>query len=91
VRLDTGLREGDCAFAGARSGGEDYAARRWLLGRRLLAQASGVISLTCQFGHRRQPGEDFAQVGEGINAAPPAAFDDGVDGGAALPGLRCLR
>lgn len=38
-------------------------------------------------GHLWQAREDGAQVGVGIEAAPPAAFDDGVDDGAALAGF----
>jgi hypothetical protein len=36
-------------------------------------------------GGVRQPGEDGAQVGEGIESATAAAFDDGVEDGAAFP------
>ena len=38
-------------------------------------------------GGRRQTREDIAQVSEGIDSAPAAAFDDGVEDGAAFPGL----
>jgi len=38
-------------------------------------------------GHRRQAGEDVPEIGERIEAAPPAAFDDGVDDGAAVARL----
>jgi hypothetical protein len=37
-------------------------------------------------GHRGQAREDILKVTEGINAAPPAVFDDGVDDGAAFTG-----
>ena len=38
-------------------------------------------------GRAGQPGEDVAQVGEGIDSATAAAFDDGVQDGAAFSGL----
>ena len=38
-------------------------------------------------GHVRQPREDFTEIRVRVEAAPPAAFDDGVDDGAALAGL----
>src|SRR4051794_27997659 len=34
-----------------------------------------------------QAGEHVTQVGEGVEAAPAAAFDDGVEDGPALAGL----
>jgi len=34
-----------------------------------------------------QAREDVTQVGEGIDAAAAAAFDDGIEDGAAFPGL----
>ena len=38
-------------------------------------------------GHVWQAREHFPQVGVGIKAATPAAFDDGVEDGAALASL----
>ena len=38
-------------------------------------------------GHLRQTGEHFTQVGQRIEAAPPAALDDGVEDGSAFSGL----
>ena len=38
-------------------------------------------------GRRGQPGEHVAQVGERVEAAAAAAFDDGVEDGAAFAGL----
>ena len=35
-------------------------------------------------GCRWQPGEDVPQVGEGVDAAATAVFDDGVEDGAAF-------
>ena len=37
-------------------------------------------------GHRWELIEDFPQVGQWIDPPPPAALDDRVDHGAALPG-----
>jgi len=37
-------------------------------------------------GCRWQPGEDVPQVGEGVDAAATAVFDDGVEDGAAFSG-----
>jgi len=39
-------------------------------------------------GHAGQPGEHVFEISIGIDVAPPAAFDDGVDDRAALAGSR---
>ncbi len=38
-------------------------------------------------GGHGQPGEDVAQVGVRIKAPPTAALDDGIEDGAAFPGI----
>ena len=38
-------------------------------------------------GGRRQPSEDVTQIGIGIESTTAAAFDDGVEDGAAFSGL----
>ena len=37
-------------------------------------------------GHVGQAGEDFTKISEGIKAATSAAFDDGINDGAAFTG-----
>jgi len=46
---------------------------------------SDVFSLPV--GHRRQAGEDITEVGERIDTAKAATFDDGVEDGTTLTGL----
>ena len=55
--------------------------------RQLRPRLRGEI-LDLPVGRRGQPGEHVAQIGKGIETAAPTAFDDGVDDGAALAGLR---
>jgi hypothetical protein len=50
------------------------------------AEASGVRSAICQLVAQGNRVRVFAQVGEGIDAATAAGFDDGVQDGAALTG-----
>ena len=52
-----------------------------------MPQTAGTTSGIWLVGHVRQAREHFPQVGVGIKAATPAAFDHGVDDGAALAGL----
>jgi hypothetical protein len=37
-------------------------------------------------GHHRETGQNVLEVGVGIEAAPAAALDDGVEDGSSLPG-----
>ena len=44
--------------------------------------AAGAILVETVFHKGRQPGKDLAQIGEGVEVAPPARFDDSVEDGA---------
>jgi len=39
-------------------------------------------------GHVGQPGEDVFQISIRVEVAPPTAFDDGINDGAAFTGIR---
>jgi hypothetical protein len=56
-------------------------------GLNLTGPRFGSQAVDLPVGGVRQPGEDVAQIGLGIDAATAAAFDDGIKDGAALADL----
>ena len=56
-------------------------------GLNLACPRFGSQTVDLPVGGVRQPGEDVAQIGLGVDAATAAAFDDGIKDSAALTGF----